>query len=251
MTEYAWTRQGHRARGPHSTKTAPRRTLSVKMASPKRLASGRARPFPPPELLSEDEPSGRFTPAPELIAWARTSFLEPSSPLHNEDHEHLDGANLGALWTNVPYRRKQRWVLATAEAPLPPPAAGAWARARWEQQMREWFGEVPDFLLTFYAPGCAALSDPSFCATMEHELYHCAQATDKETDAPLFNRETGLQKYAIKGHDAEEFVGVVRRWGVGASAPGVRELVEADRHAPLFAEASIRDACGTCLGRAA
>jgi hypothetical protein len=45
---------------------------------------------------------------------------------------------------------------------------------------------------------------------------------------------------------SEEFVGVVRRYGVGAAAPGVRELVEAAQREPEVEAAEVSLACGTC-----
>lgn len=124
---------------------------------------------------------------------------------------------------------------------------GRWAKARAEQQVREWFGFIPDFILTFSAPYATHASDAEFCALVEHELYHCGQERD-EWDAPKF-RKSGLPAFTMRGHDVEEFVGVVRRYGADAS--GVRDLVEAASHEPLIARASIAQACGTCMLRSA
>jgi hypothetical protein len=86
----------------------------------------------------------------------------------------------------------------------------------------------------------------SFCATIEHELLHCAQAVD-DYGSPKFTRE-GKPKFAIKGHDVEEFVDVVTRYGVSASSVGVKALVEAAKQKPLFNAPSISSVCGNCLG---
>lgn len=56
--------------------------------------------------------------------------------------------------------------------------AGGWQKARAQQQMVEWFGRVPDFLITLAADYCAECSDAEFCALVEHELYHIAQELD-------------------------------------------------------------------------
>lgn len=64
----------------------------------------------------------------------------------------------------------------------------------------------------------------SWCV-VEHELYHAAQETDA-FGAPKFNRSTGRRVFTIRGHELEEFVGVVRRYG--ADAAGVRGIVDAD-----------------------
>jgi len=84
--------------------------------------------------------------------------------------------------------------------------AGGWQKARQEQQMREWFGDEPTYLITLAADNCAQCSDAQFCARVEHELYHITQATD-EYGAPKFTQD-GLPKLYLSGHDVEEFVGV-------------------------------------------
>jgi hypothetical protein len=84
--------------------------------------------------------------------------------------------------------------------------AGGWQKARQEQQMREWFGDEPTYLITLAADYCAQCSDAEFCALVEHELYHITQATD-EYRAPKFTQDD-LPKLYLSGHDVEEFVGV-------------------------------------------
>lgn len=93
----------------------------------------------------------------------------------------------------------------------------------------------------------AQAGDAEFCALVEHELYHCGQERDA-FGAPKF-RQSGLPAFTMRGHDVEEFVGVVRRYGADAS--GVRDLVEAASHEPTIARASIAQACGTCMLRVA
>jgi hypothetical protein len=80
---------------------------------------------------------------------------------------------------------------------------------------------------------------------VEHELYHCAQVLDL-FGMPRFRRDDGKPIFAMRGHDAEEFVGVVRRYGVGVAAGGVAELVKAANEVPTVARAAIGLACGTC-----
>jgi hypothetical protein len=151
-------------------------------------------------------------------------------------------ADIGILWTNCDNSRNMRVVLGQAEL-MPPMAMGKWPRARAVQQIEEWFGAVPDFLITLSAPAAAGMDDASFCALVEHELYHCAQAED-QYGMPKFKQD-GSPSFCIKGHDVEEFVGVVARYG--AAATGVTAMVEAAQRAPLVAAASIAGVCGTCL----
>ncbi|MHC2797172.1 hypothetical protein ACVINZ_006184 [Mesorhizobium jarvisii] len=201
------------------------------------------RPLPPAELLEANEI--KFVAAVELAQWALATFIVEEASLRNDDHRHLNQANIGALWTNVPNGRAGRSIIGQAERGLPP--AGKWLRARIERQILDWFGDVPDFILTFDAHYASQCSDDEFCALVEHELYHCGQERDM-FGQPKF-RKSGLPAFTIRGHDVEEFVGVVRRYG--ADAAGVREMVDAAKAGPEIANVSIAQACGTCRLRVA
>lgn len=203
------------------------------------------RPAPPDarELLE----AGGFVPDRELGTWIRETFLEEDGPLHNPEHEHLTwGAKIGCVWTTVPYERKGRRVLAMAEQP--DFRSNKWRKGRQEQQLRQWFywlDRLPDFVLTFHAGWARTADDPAWCALVEHELYHCAQETD-EYGAPAFYNN-GRPKYTILGHDVEEFVGVVRRYGAEAAGPDVERMVQAAENGPTVSRAEIAGSCGTCL----
>lgn len=199
-----------------------------------------SRPSPPESIL--DDPAERFEPAEDLREWIEGTFLDDDSTLFNPDHGHLREATLGVLWTNVDNAKAMRSVIGQAEL-MPPMAMGKWQRARACQQIEEWFGGMPDFLLTFSAPAAASMDDASFCALVEHELYHCAQKLDRY-GMPAFNKE-GQPVFAMRGHDVEEFVGVVARYGANAS--GVAAMTEAARLGPTVGRATIAGACGTCL----
>jgi hypothetical protein len=123
---------------------------------------------------------------------------------------------------------------------------GAWQNGRQEMQMRDWFGIIPDFVITLDAYFCDAAREAEFCALVEHELYHCGQKTD-EFGMPKFNRETGKPSFGIKGHDVEEFVGVVRRYGIGRSDGPLADMVRAIADGPQVAGINIARACGTCM----
>lgn len=200
-----------------------------------------SRPYPP-EAMIEDVVNDLFAPDFELRSWIIGTFISETGDLCNPDHAHLREANLGVLWTNCDNSRNMRSVIGQAEL-MPPMAMGKWQRARASQQVVEWFGGMPDFLLTFSAPAAATMDDTSFCALVEHELYHCAQKLDRY-GMPAFNK-AGLPVFAIRGHDVEEFVGVVARYG--AQAAGVSEMVDAANRRPSIGLASIAGACGTCL----
>lgn len=206
------------------------------------------RPMPPQSVL-EETALPVFEPAPELEEWARSQFIEPGADLENPDHEHLQHATIGFLWTNVSNTRKGRQIVGMCEMGEPRGTMGKWPKARAQQQVISWFGFIPDFIITIDAPYCQyACSDAEFCALIEHELYHAAQDVD-QYGAPKFRKDSGLPVFTIRGHDIEEFVGVVRRYG--AEASGVQSLIEAAKVGPQIAPASIAHACGTCALRAA
>ncbi len=191
------------------------------------------RPAPPEQL-------DRFLPAPELLSWVEETILASGGALHNPDHAHLVDADLAFLWAPAAFEKAGRTVLGQAEQVMF--RAGGWQKARQEQQMIEWFGRVPEFLITLAADYCVTCSDAEFCALVEHELYHVGQRTD-EFGAPAFDKE-GRPRLRIVGHDVEEFVGVVARYGPSAD---VRRLVEASGAAPTVPRMDIARACGCCL----
>ncbi|OZI79900.1 putative metallopeptidase [Bordetella genomosp. 2] len=181
-----------------------------------------------------------FAPASELLAWVEQAILAPGGPLHNPDHAHLVDADLAFLWAPGAFAKAGRTVVGQAEQVMF--RAGGWQKARQEQQMVDWFGRVPTFLITLAADYCATCSDEEFCALVEHELYHISQLKD-EFGAPAFYRD-GRPKLGIQGHDVEEFVGVVRRYGPSAE---VSRLVAAVKGKPEVARLNIARACGCCL----
>jgi hypothetical protein len=94
-----------------------------------------------------------------------------------------------------------------------------------------------------YALNC---SDAEFCALIEHELYHIGHMKDA-FGQPAFTRD-GLPKIGMRGHDVEEFTGVVRRYG---ASEDVAKMVKAAQSTPEVAKLNIATACGTCLLRVA
>lgn len=201
------------------------------------------RPTPPSELL--DDLEDRFTPDEAFREWIVATFINPAGSLHNPEHEHLQFATLGILWTNVHNARQMRIVIGQAEL-MPPQAMGKWQRARAEQQVTEWFGHIPDFMLTFHAGAAVSMDDTSFCALVEHELYHCGQKRD-DSGLPKFKQD-GTPSFGIRGHDVEEFVGVVARYG---ATDVVAQMVDAAASAPTMPRLDIARACGTCCLKAA
>ena len=205
------------------------------------------RPMPPASLLDLSDMSSfgiRLIPAPEVWEWLQAEILADTGSIHNEEHAHLIDADIRVMWASAAFTKKGRTVVGQAEQVAF--RAGGWQKARMEQQMLDWFGDVPAYIITLAADYCAQCSDADFCALVEHELYHIAQATD-QYGAPKFNQE-GLPKLEMRGHDVEEFVGVVRRYG---ASPQVQELVDAANNPAEVGKLNISRACGTCLLKSA
>lgn len=205
------------------------------------------RPVPPADLMpdsAEDLSCIRLAPAPEIGAWIQNTILAEDGPLHNPDHAHLIDADIGFLWASSAFTKQGRTVAGQAEQVMF--RAGGWQKARQEQQMREWFGTIPSFLVTLAANYCAQCSDAEFCALVEHELFHIGQEKDA-FGAPKFTKD-GFPKLMLRGHDVNEFVGVVRRYGASAD---VARMIKAAKQLPEVANIDIARACGTCLLKAA
>lgn len=201
-----------------------------------------SRPMPSAEMLE----SLRLTLSPAIGVWdwVQREILADTGSIHNPDHGHLIDANIGVLWASSGFTKQGRYVLGQAEQVMF--RAGGWQKARQEQQMREWFGEEPDFLITLAADYCSQCSDVEFCSLLEHELFHIAQKTD-EFGAPKFSSD-GMPSLYLRGHDVNEFVGVVRRYG---ASEAVQEMIDAASKPPEVAKINIARACGTCLLKSA
>lgn len=205
-------------------------------------------PLPPADLLQR---SGAAAPALDLEAWVRAELVEEGRPLTNYDHELLREyePRVGFLWVTEAYNRKGQRVLGTAQ--VGEPSGHAWARLQRAQQLAEWFGEVPAFVITLdavrYDYEVRRGRPQNALATVEHELYHCGQDA-KADGSPRFDRD-GFPVWGIRPHDVEQFVGVVRRYGTDAAR--VHELVaaalHANAHGPEVGPAQLDGLCGTCL----
>lgn len=205
------------------------------------------RPTPPALLLELSDLSDfsiRLAPASDVWEWIQAEILADTGSIHNEDHAHLIDADIRVMWASSSFEKQGRRVLGQAEQVAF--RAGGWQKARMEQQIRDWFGDIPDFIITLAADYCATCSDADFCALVEHELYHLAQATD-QYGQPAFTKE-GAPKIKLQGHDVEEFVGVVRRYG---ASPDVQLLVDAANKPAEVGKLNISRACGTCLLKSA
>jgi hypothetical protein len=192
-----------------------------------------------------------FTPDLELGAFVREHFLDRAGVFYDPQWSHLARAKVGFVWTNASDRRGGRATAGMAELVRFPPKP-QWKEAARIAQIHQWFGDLVDFLITLHAPFSARANDASFYAVVDHELCHCDQARNR-WGARLWNKRTGRPKWAIRGHDVEQHVGTVRRWGVDAT--DTRSLVEAAHERPRLLElvgGPVEPiACGLCDRKAA
>ena len=199
------------------------------------------RPYPPEWIFALDTPN--FAPAPELWRWIKAIFLNPEHKLFNEDHFHLGAFHypeIAVMWARNGYKKQCRDVVGTAEKIMI--NAGGWKKERQEEQLYQWFNDLPDYLITIDATYAQNAKDVDFCALIEHELYHIAHKKD-QWGVPSYNRETGKPNLTIQGHDVEEFTGVVRRYG---ASQDVEDMVKAANARPSVSRADVHHACGTC-----
>ncbi|AIN58724.1 putative metallopeptidase [Pseudomonas soli] len=194
--------------------------------------------MPPGDLLKSLWLS--LSPAADVWDWVQSEILADTGSIHNPEHAHLIDANIGVLWASTGFAKQGRVVLGQAEQLMF--RAGGWQKARQEQQMRQWFGEEPEFLITLAADYCAECTDAEFCALIEHELFHIAQEQD-QYGTPKFKKD-GSPKLTMRSHDVEEFVSVVRRYGASQE---VQMMIDAAKGAPEVSRVAIARSCGTCI----
>lgn len=208
---------------------------------------GVGRPNPPPGLVDELLDL-RFAPAPDLARWAFETFIDAGSALENPDHAHLRDADIAFAWASTGFSSKGKRVVALCEDIRQAGQGNAFRRGRHAQQLREWFGREPDFLITVDAFHAAEIDDAGFCALIEHELYHVAQV--KDHGDPVFAKD-GRPKLHVVAHDVEEFVGVVERYGVADPESYLGRMIMAAARGPTVGPARVAAACGTCALRLA
>ncbi|WP_151745124.1 putative metallopeptidase [Acinetobacter calcoaceticus] len=207
------------------------------------------RPFPPTDFIdqADEEEAIRIVPAPDLKNWVVANYLTLGGPLHNPDHDHIaemlhdNEGFLAFAWASTAYTRAKRMVLGQCEKVMF--QQGGWKKSRQEQQMRDWFGFVPIYLITIDASFCEKANDSEFCALLEHELYHIGVERDGDGEI-IYSDHTGLPKHYLAGHDVEEFIGVVKRWGANEN---VKRLIEVAKNPPFVSDLDISKCCGNCV----
>ncbi|SSF74114.1 putative metallopeptidase [Klebsiella quasipneumoniae] len=204
------------------------------------------RPYPPVNFTGENWlPYTRLIPAAEIGEWVNQNILSEDGRIHNPDHAHLLDADVAFMWASGSFAKSGRIVLGQCEQVMM--RAGGWQKSRMEQQMHEWFGRIPKFIITLAADYCEQCNDLEFCALVEHELFHIAQKVD-EYGAPKFTKE-GLPVLTLRDHDVNEFIGVVERYGAGAPDSNINKMIKAAQSGPTVSAVNIARSCGTCLLR--
>ncbi|MFA6039877.1 MAG: putative metallopeptidase [Methylophilus sp.] len=209
------------------------------------------RPYPSKELGEfKDGYQIMIEPAYDLPLFVKKTLLNPDDGVFNNDHYHLDDAidsSIAFLWSASGFEKQMKHVIGQTEQLMF--RAGGFQRMRQEQQFNEWFGYIPEFVITLNGAFCREASDNDFMALLDHELMHIGHVTG-EFGAPKFSRDTGLPVLGMRDHDVSEFVGVVERYGVPKDS-ALERMVAAANSKPLIASVDIKSACATCLKKAA
>lgn len=110
-----------------------------------------SRPYPPLRFIEDHQltPYIGLVPANEVQEWMQRQIIDDAGSLFNPDHGHLADADLRFMWASSAFEKKGRHVLGQAEEVAM--RAGGWQKARMEQQMHEWFGDVPKFIINMFS----------------------------------------------------------------------------------------------------
>jgi len=133
------------------------------------------------------------------------------------EHEHLRDAQIGYIFRDDEITRRGKVV--EAEAILVERILQSEKRygriVRWAiLRVLPQFGETPpDFIVLIDRNIWEGLQLEERVALIDHELSHCWYATEDDGVTQKFHMD-GSPWWAIRGHDVEEFCGVVERNGL-------------------------------------
>jgi hypothetical protein len=138
------------------------------------------------------------------------------------EHSHLLEYDppVGFLFREKRVFRNGRQVLGMCSMP----SVNGSIRDLFDWMLAELLGCDPVFLFLFDAEFWRESGDLQREILMYHEMSHAQQKTD-EGGAPRFSQHTGEPLWTIQGHDVEEFVGTVKRYG--AWSPDLKRFMQA------------------------
>lgn len=187
-------------------------------------------PIPPiPEVLLE-RPDWTV-PAPEWEAWAWETFVDGDGALVDPALGHLRAASIAFLLTNSDI--KSRGKDAAGTGGVWKPSGEPQAKAQRTQQMIEWRGHEPDFVITLKVTDGHFESVRGICALVNHELRHCGQE-EEEDGSPKYDKD-GNPVWCTVQHYAELNEGDLARWGA-AITPGGETIVRELSAPPLITD---------------
>lgn len=132
-----------------------------------------------------------------------------------DEHAHLILANIGYVFRDDELRRHGRVTWAECilvERILQ--SEKRWSRlVKWALLRILGAEELPDFLILIDRNIWEGLDAESKLALIDHELSHAWFATEDDGMTQKFHKD-GSPVWAIRGHDVEDFAGVVERNGL-------------------------------------
>lgn len=141
-----------------------------------------------------------------------------------EEFRHLlDGEPIVEwLFKEIPTVRNNREILGTVYMP----SVQGQLKPLFEWFMFKEWGYIPDYLVVLDDGYWEGASSKEREILVYHETCHMIIKTD-QYGAPMFDKDTGVPKWALAGHDVEEFVKVVKRYG--AHNADIAALIAASR----------------------
>lgn len=131
------------------------------------------------------------------------------------EHAHLADASIAYVFRDDELRRQGKVILAECilvERILQ--SEKRWSRVvKWALLQITKLEQLPDFLVLIDRNIWEGLDAESRVALIDHELSHAWFATEDDGETQKFHKD-GSPWWAIRGHDIEEFCGVIQRRGL-------------------------------------
>lgn len=143
-----------------------------------------------------------------------------------EQHAHLQAGVVGYIFRDDELKRhgKVKWAEAILVERILQ-SEKRWSRVvKWAILRILDAEQLPDFLILIDRNIWQGLDADQKLALVDHELSHMAQATEDDGETPKFHKD-GSPVWTIRGHDLEEFCGVVERRGLWSE--DLREMARA------------------------